>query len=48
MEVLQRTGPVTVQGRETLQSVLKNCVLPEVVLDSRKAIRRWLQAICGP
>ena len=37
MEVLQRTGPVTVQGRETLQSVLKNCVLPEVVLDSRKA-----------
>lgn len=24
MEVLQRTGPVTVQGRETLQSVLKN------------------------
>ena len=23
MEVLQRTGPVTVQGRETLQSVLK-------------------------
>lgn len=37
MEVLQRTGPVTVQGRETLQSVLKSCVLPEVVLDSRKA-----------
>lgn len=37
MEVLQRTGPVTVQGRETLLSVLKNCVLPEVVLDSRKA-----------
>lgn len=37
MEVLQRTGPVTVQGRETLQAVLKNCVLPEVVLDSRKA-----------
>ena len=37
MEVLQRTGPVTVQGRETLQSVLKNCVLPEVVLDGRKA-----------
>ena len=37
MEVLQRTGPVTVQGRETSQSVLKNCVLPEVVLDSRKA-----------
>lgn len=37
MEVLQRTGPVTMQGRETLQSVLKNCVLPEVVLDSRKA-----------
>ena len=37
MEVLQRTGPVTVLGRETLQSVLKNCVLPEVVLDSRKA-----------
>ena len=37
MEVLQRTGPVTVQGRETLQAVLKNCVLPEVVLDGRKA-----------
>lgn len=37
MEVLQRTGPVTVQGRETLQTVLKNCVLPEVVLDGRKA-----------
>lgn len=37
MEVLQRTGPVTVQGRETLQSVLKSCVLPEVVLDSHKA-----------
>lgn len=37
MEVLQCTGPVTVQGRETLQSVLKNCVLPEVVLDGRKA-----------
>lgn len=37
MEVLQRTGPVTVQGRETFQSVLKSCVLPEVVLDSRKA-----------
>lgn len=37
MEVLQRTGLVTVQGRETLQSVLKSCVLPEVVLDSRKA-----------
>lgn len=37
MEVLQRTGPVTVQGRETLQSVLKSCILPEVVLDSRKA-----------
>lgn len=36
MEVLQRTGPVTVQGRETLQAVLKNCVLPEVVLDGRK------------
>lgn len=37
MDVLQRTGPVTVQGRETLQAVLKNCVLPEVVLDGRKA-----------
>lgn len=37
MEVLQRTGPVTVQGRETLQAILKNCVLPEVVLDGRKA-----------
>lgn len=37
MEVLQRTGPVTVKGRETLQAVLKNCVLPEVVLDGRKA-----------
>lgn len=37
MEMLQRTGPVTVQGRETLQAVLKNCVLPEVVLDGRKA-----------
>lgn len=37
LEVLQRTGPVTVQGRETLQAVLKNCVLPEVVLDGRKA-----------
>ena len=37
MEVLQRTGPVTVQGRETLQAFLKNCVLPEVVLDGRKA-----------
>ncbi len=37
MEVLRRTGPVTVQGRETLQAVLKNCVLPEVVLDGRKA-----------
>lgn len=37
MEVLQRTGPVTVPGRETLQAVLKNCVLPEVVLDGRKA-----------
>lgn len=37
MEVLQRSGPVTVQGRETLQAVLKNCVLPEVVLDGRKA-----------
>ena len=37
MEVLQRTGPVTVQGRETLQAVLKTCVLPEVVLDGRKA-----------
>ena len=37
LDVLQRTGPVTVQGRETLQAVLKNCVLPEVVLDSAKA-----------
>lgn len=37
MEVLQRTGPVTVEGRETLQSVLKSCVLPEVILDSGKA-----------
>ena len=37
MEVLQRTGPVTVQVRETLQAVLKTCVLPEVVLDGRKA-----------
>lgn len=37
LDVLQRTGPVTVEGRETLQAVLKNCVLPEVVLDSAKA-----------
>lgn len=37
MDVLQRTGPVTIEGRETLQSVLKSCVLPEVILDSAKA-----------
>lgn len=37
LDVLQRTGPVTVLGRETLQVVLKNCVLPEVVLDTAKA-----------
>ncbi len=37
LEVLQRTGPVTVQGREALQAVLKHCVLPEAVLDPAKA-----------
>lgn len=37
MDVLQRTGPVTLQGRETLHAVLKNCVLPEVTLDAAKA-----------
>lgn len=37
LEVLQKAGPVTVEGRETLTSVLKNCVIPEAVLDRAKA-----------
>lgn len=37
LDVLQRTGPVTIEAREMLPSVLKNCVLPEVILDAGKA-----------
>lgn len=37
LDVLQRTGPVTIEVREMLPSVLKNCVLPEVILDADKA-----------